>query len=152
MVMTPLKLLSSKKPETLDSTEAHDKDWILLDQEEIQHDMENTRNEQGSKPEDKKEEKEIESQGNNEDSTKGKVKPKNNDTSVSKQPADGARENEESYIAEASDSESESSSSNTSHKKSSSSASSHSNSTPGTPALNRSSTGAGNPPSPKNDD
>ena len=136
-----LETPDSKKPETLDSTEAHDKDWILLDQEEIQHDMEN---EQGNKPEDKKEEKEIESRGNNEDSTKGKVKPKNND-------ADGARENEESYIAEASDSESESSSSNTSHKKSSSSASSHSNSTPGTPALNRSSTGTGNAPSPKNE-
>ena len=134
-----LETPSSKKPETLGSTEAHDEDWVMLNREEIQHYMEN---EQGNKPEDKKE-KEIESQGNNEDNTKGKVKPNNNDTAAPKQP-------EESYIAEASDSESESSSSNTSHKKSSSSSSSHSNSTPGTPALNRSSNGARNA-SPKND-
>ena len=144
-----LETPSSKiKPEALGSIEVHNEDWVMLNQEEILHDMENLRNEQGNKPEDKKKEEEIESQGNNEDSTKGEIKPKNNDTAIPKQPADGARENE---IAGASDSESESSSSNTSHKNSLSSASSHSNSTPGTPALNRSSTGTGNAPSPKND-
>ena len=146
-----LETPSSKiKPKTLGSTEAHDEDWVMLNRDEIQHDMENPRNEQGSKPEDRKKEKEIESQGNNEDSTKGEVKPINNDTVVPKQPADGARENEESYIAEASDSKSEFSSSNTSHEKSSS-VSSNSNSTPGTPALTRSSNDAAGNASPKND-
>ena len=145
-----LETPSSKKPETLGSTEAHDEDWVMLYREEIQHDMESPRNEQGSKPEDRKKEKEIESQGNNKDITKGEVKPINNDTAVPKQPADGARENEESYIAEASDSKSEFSSSNISHGKSSS-ASSHSNSTPGTPALTRSSNDAAGNASLKND-